>query len=307
MLSKLAYHLIVFPLSHLPLGVLYIMTDLLFLAMITVAPYRKKVIEGNIQRSFPSLSKKDRGRIKRRFYRHFTNLLAEGVKSLSISPAALKKRVQVENPEIMLQLFEQKKNVVLVSGHYNNWEWMVCGQPLFFPHKAIGIGMPMTSKFWDKKINERRSRFGMHVVHAKNFKEELENYKNVPFALLVLSDQSPGNSLKSYWMEFLHQPTAVLFGAELMAHELDAAVVYYTMRRKKRGFYSIELQAITTTPKALEWGEITEQHTRILEREIRKAPEFWLWSHKRWKRELPEDFEALKNQQRKKFNEKFHR
>ena len=211
----------------------------------------------------------------------------------------------VKNPEIMTELSKKGKNVLLVAGHYNNWEWLISSQPLLFPFKAYGIGMPLTSKFWDKKINARRSRFGMNVIHAGNYKSALAADSDELKAVLVLSDQSPGDARKSYWTRFLHQETAVLFGAEMMANELDYAVVYFTTRRKKRGYYEMELQVITDQPKMLSWGEITERHVRLLETEITKNPQFWLWSHKRWKRSIPDDLELLKQQQREKFNQKY--
>ena len=307
MFAKLTYYILILPLSHLPLRVLYIFTDFFYLLILTVVPYRKSVIESNIARSFPNKTPRERRAIKRKFYRHFTDLLAEGIKNLSISERSIRKRMTVSNPELMNDLFDRKKNVILVSGHYNNWEWLVSSQDLLFKHKAIGIGMPLSSGFWDKKINERRSRFGMTVVHAKNYQEELDRRKDEIKAVLVLSDQSPGNSSKSYWMDFLNQPTAVLFGTELMANTLDYAVVYFTTHKVRRGYYQMELKLITDAPKTMKWGEITEMHTRYLEQEILKKPHYWLWSHKRWKREVPENLEQLKTEQRERFNSKFNR
>ena len=169
----------------------------------------------------------------------------------------------------------------------------------------MGIGMPMTSKFWDKKINERRMRFGMNVIHSKNFKEEIEKNLHHPIAVLTLGDQSPGDSSKSYWMDFLHQKTAIAFGTELMAHQFDFAVVYFATRKIKRGYYEMELFLITENASSTEWGEITEAHTHLLEKEIIKNPAYWIWSHKRWKRELPSDIEKLRNEQKSKFEQRF--
>jgi len=305
MVAKFAYHCLVIPISYLPLRILYLFTDFFYLLLITVVPYRKKVIEGNIERSFPNVSKSEHAKIKRQFYRHFCDLLAEGIKNLTISKGTLSKRFVVKNPEIMYQLYNQKKSVVLVSGHYNNWEWLITAQNFLFPHKAMGIGMPMTSKFWDKKINERRMRFGMNVIHSKNFKEEIEKNLHHPIAVLTLGDQSPGDSSKSYWMDFLHQKTAVAFGTELMAHQFDFAVVYFATRKIKRGYYEMELFLITENASSTEWGEITEAHTHLLEKEIIKNPAYWIWSHKRWKRELPSDIEKLRNEQKSKFEQRF--
>ena len=147
MFAKLAYYILVLPLSYLPLPVLYVFTDFFYLLILTVVPYRKSVIENNIARSFPDKSLKEQRAIKRKFYRHFTDLLAEGIKNLTISERSIRKRMTVANPEVMNDLFDRKRNVLLVSGHYNNWEWLVSSQDLLFKHKAIGIGMPLSSGF----------------------------------------------------------------------------------------------------------------------------------------------------------------
>jgi KDO2-lipid IV(A) lauroyltransferase len=145
----------------------------------------------------------------------------------------------------------------------------------------------------------------MKVVHAKNFKDEIKKYNDKPVAILTLGDKSPGDARKSYWMEFLHQPTAVLFGTEQMAHSNDFAVVFFINRKVKRGYYEMQLSLITDNPSSCEWGEITEKHTHLLEKEIKTNPAFWIWSHKRWKREVPSDLEQLKKEQHDKFNATF--
>lgn len=305
-MAKFAYYVFVIPLSYLPLFVLYGIMNVFYILLITVIPYRKKVIVANIERSFPKKSVQEKRKIKRQFYFYLTRLLAESVKGLTISERELLNRVKVKNPEIMDEIFSNKQQVLLVSGHYNNWEWIILAQALLFKHDALGIGMPMTSTFWDKKINQRRSRFGMQVVHAKNYKQALTEDPNKLKSVLVLTDQSPGDSMKSYWMQFLNQQTPVLFGAEMMAHQLNCAVVFYAMRKIKSGYYEMELHLITDNPKQNSWGEITEAHTRLLETEIIQNPAPWLWSHKRWKREIPDDIEGLKIKQRNAFNEKFN-
>lgn len=306
-MSRLAYYIFVLPISYLPLPILYLFTDFFYLLIITAIPYRKKVIESNLRNSFPDLSPTEIKKLRNKFYRHFTDILAEGVKNLTISKRQLEKRFKVINPELMADLYSKGKSVLLVSGHYNNWEWLITSQNFLFPHQAYGIGMPMTSKFWDAKINARRERFGMKVIHSKNYKEELKKDQESLKAVLVLSDQSPGNSLKSYWMRFLNQETAVLFGTEMMAHELDFAVVNFITKKVKRGYYTVQLAINTESPASCEWGDITESHTKSLENAITAYPENWLWSHKRWKREVPEDLVKLKKEQHEKFNSRYKR
>lgn len=306
-MKKLLYYLILLPFSLLPLSFIYVFSDIIFILFCTIFPYRKKVIIDNLTKSFPTKSKKEIRVLRRKFYRHFCDLLAEGIKNLSISKKELLQRVKVENSQLMDQLFNQNKSVILVAGHYNNWEFLISAQHLLFQHAAFGIGKKMTNTFMDNKINERRMRFGMQVIHKGNFKEEIEKALPSPIAILTLTDQSPSDTHKSYWMEFLNQQTPVLFGAEQLAHTYDFAVVYFETKKLKRGHYSIDLKLITDQPKSLEWGEITEAHTRLLEATIINQPNFWLWSHKRWKRTLPENMNHLKELQHEKFNERFKR
>jgi KDO2-lipid IV(A) lauroyltransferase len=306
MTARLGYYIIVLPLSYLPLQVLYVFTDIFYLLLITCIPYRKSVIQGNIDRSFPMKSEKEKTKIRRQFYRHFTDLLAEGVKNLSISKKELLKRFEVENPEIMQDLHSKGKDVILVSGHYNNWEWLITAQALLFKHKAFGIGMPLTSRFWDSKINERRERFGLKVVNAANYRNALKSNTTSPKVILTLADQSPGDANKSYWLNFLNQKTPVLFGTEMMAHEFNCAVVFFATEKIKRGHYRMKLSLISDEPKEMAWGQITEAHTSRLEQEIVRHPQYWLWSHKRWKRDVPNNLEQLKLEQNEKFNKRFN-
>ncbi len=304
-MSKLAYYILVYPLSLLPLWVLYRFSDLMYVLFISIIPYRSKVITKNLKRSFPDKSEEEIKTIRRKFYRHFCDILVEGVKNLSISKSELQKRLVVSNPEVITQLYGQNKSVLLLGGHYGNWEWLICSQNVIFPHQAYGIGKKLTSKFWDKKVNQRRERFGMRVINNKNYKEALNANKDELKAILVLTDQSPGSSIRSFWTKFLNQDTAVLFGAEMLAHELDYALVYFRMHKVKRGHYKVALELMTQTPRTMRWGKITEAHVSRLEEQIKLRPELWLWSHKRWKRELPDDLESLKKEQYEKFNKRF--
>lgn len=304
MFSAFAYYVIIYPLSLLPLRVMYLFTDFFYLLLISIVPYRRKVVRGNIERSFPGKSIKEKRKIEHKFYRHLTDLLAEGAKNLSISKKQLLKRFKVENPEIMDKLYAENKDVLLVSGHYNNWEWLITGQNLLFKHQAVGIGIPLSNGFWDKKLNARRSRFGMKVIHSKIVHDFFKG-NNDRISTLVLADQSPGDSLKCYWMEFLNQTTGIVFGPEMLANQYNQAVVYFSLHKVKRGHYSMRLKEITSTPRELEFGEITKQFTHLMEKTIKEAPQYWIWSHKRWKREVPEDLDALRKEQIERFNKRF--
>ena len=304
-LNFILFYGIVYPLSLLPLGIIYFFTDILYLILRFLLPYRKKVIQKNISRSFPSKSKIEQLKLQHQFYRHFTDLLAESIKNITISKKELQKRFKFNNPEVVNDLYLEQKNVILVSGHYNNWEWMITSQALGLKHHAIGIGMPLKNGFWDKTLNKRRGRFGMTIGSSSNINSLFENHP-YPYATLLLSDQSPGDERKSFWLEFLNQPTPVIFGCEYLAHQYNQAVVYFEILKQKRGHYSVNFKLICDNPTGMLWGDITKKHTSLLEQTILNAPEYWLWSHNRWKKAVPKDLELLKRKQKDSFETKFN-
>jgi KDO2-lipid IV(A) lauroyltransferase len=275
------------------------------LLLITIFPYRKKIIETNLRNSFPELSDVENRKLRNKFYRHFADLVLEGIKNLSISKKELSKRFVLKNPELINGILAKNQSIMLISGHYGNWERMITSLASWFDCKTIGIGMPLTNSFWDKALNERRSRFGLKVAHSGNYKATIDPTE--PKVILVLSDQSPSNSENSYWMNFLNQQTAVLFGAEFMANDQKFLPVFFQTIKVKRGYYQIEVIPFDGEITYTQYGEITKWHTQMLEKIILKQPEFWLWSHKRWKREIPIHLEELKNSQEARFKERFRK
>ena len=167
--SAFLYYFIVYPISLLPLWVIYIFTDFFYFLLIYLIPYRKNLIRKNIFKSFPQASHGHRKKINRAFYKHLCDLLAESIKNISISERELRKRFKVSDHTLLNKLFAEGKNVLLVSGHYNNWEWMITAQNLLLRHQAAGIGMPLSNAFWNKKLNQRRGRFGMKIRLCKNY------------------------------------------------------------------------------------------------------------------------------------------
>ena len=304
-MNRLLYHVIVYPLSLLPLACLMGFRPLVYLVLRFVMKYRKKIIQSNLQRSFPEHTQAEIKAKTKAFYLHLSAVLLESVKNLSMSQGSLKKRLEFTNPHLLQEALGRGQHVILVGGHYGNWEWLITSLGIHFPQPVYGLGMPLSSSFWQQKLTQRRERNGLKVIHSKNYREHLQNPDNPPFVLLMLADQSPGDSQKSYWMNFLNQPTAVAFGTESLANETDAAVIYFEMKKISRSRYSLTFELLTNAPKNLKFGELTESYTHKLEAAILRNPALWLWSHKRWKREIPEDLPQLRAAQEQRFNEKY--
>jgi len=271
--------------SYLPLGVLYVLFYPFYLLTTYIIKYRKSITLENLTLSFPEKPHKEILTLYKLYQKHLTDLGAEMVKMLSISKKRVAKRYTCVNPEIVNQFYHQGKSVILMSSHYNNWEWMVLRLDDMFLHHGIGVGKANTSKVFEKWINERRTRFGTEVVFADAVREFFEQniQQNKRCAYMMLSDQSPNNLKKSYTTTFLNQESCIIYGSEYFAKKYDLPVIYYEVIKIKRGFYKVELELITENPNETATGEIIEKYVQLLEKTIKKAPQYWLWSHKRWK------------------------
>ncbi len=283
-MGRLLYYLVLKPISLLPAFILYGLSDVLFVILYYIVKYRRKVVSTNLRNSFPQKTESEIRAIESKFYRHLCDLMLEGIRNFSISKAELIRRCPIVNPEFFDSYLAQGKSVIIVAGHYNNWETAAMAYAPQIAYHPIGIYSPLADPFMDKKAKDSRSRYGLEMVSKKIIKETFEKYRNRLTATMFGADQSPSNATKAHWMTFLNQDTAVLFGTEKFAVEYDYPVVYGHIAKIRRGHYQISFTTIEDNPTTAPYGSITEKHTRMLEQYILEAPEYWLWTHKRWKR-----------------------
>lgn len=286
-MARIFYYLIIKPLSFLPMWALYVLSDLLYLIMRCGLTYRKKVVFSNLSLAFPNKPHEEIRAIAWKFYRHFCDLLAESVRLFSISKEEAIARFKVVNPEVLDALALQSKSALLVGGHYNNWELFAVATAPQIPHQLLGIYTPLTNAFFERKFSESRSKFGLVLVPKKMVKETFERYRNHLTVTTFAIDQSPRKSQKVYWTRFLGQDTAVHFGAEKYAKDYHYAVVYGSARKVKRGYYELRFELIEANAPETQEGAITGRMTHLLEQQIHEFPEYWLWTHKRWKLKKP--------------------
>jgi KDO2-lipid IV(A) lauroyltransferase len=285
--SYLLYYLIIIPVSLLPFAVLYGLSDFLFAVLYYIVGYRKKVVLENIRKSFPNKTSKEHNDIARKFYHHLCDLVVESLKIFTISQKQVHKRMICKNPEVVNKYFDQNKSVVLAGGHYNNWELFAVAIDEIIKHQSIGIYLPLANKFFDEKMRFTRSKFGLRMISTRIVKQVFEEEKSNLTATIFAIDQSPSKPDNCYWMQFLNQDTGVSFGTEKYAKEYNYPIIFGRVQKPKRGHYVLEFEVACENPQQTAKGEITQKITSMLEADIIKQPEFWLWSHRRWKLKTP--------------------
>ncbi|MFY0606088.1 MAG: lysophospholipid acyltransferase family protein [Cyclobacteriaceae bacterium] len=280
---RLIYYFFIKPLSLLPMPMLYWLSNLLFAFSHVGLSYRKNVVASNLSKAFPSKSERERDMLQSKFYRYFYDLVIESIKLFSISKQEALSRFKVMNPEMLDPLIQSDKSAILTGGHYTNWELFAVATDPQIAHQLVGVYTPLTNAFMEKKFSSSRSRFGLSLAPKRELKNIMKARENELTLTTFAIDQSPRADQRAYWLNFLGQETAVHFGTEKYAKEYNLPVIYGKSKRVKRGYYELTFELVTDNPLATATGEITTQITKKLEDQILEAPEYWLWTHNRWK------------------------
>jgi KDO2-lipid IV(A) lauroyltransferase len=286
-ISGVGYYLI-YPLIYLlsisPFWLLYLFSDFLYVLFYYIVGYRKEIVLQNLRNAFPEKNEQEIKILCKKFFKYLCDLFLETFKTLTISKKAMLKHCFMT--ESAKQTFAKHaadgKNVIIVMGHFGNWEWsgntfsMECKQQLFVIYHAL------SNKYFDGLIYKMRTRFGTKLFEMNDTLRSMISNRKTLNATAFIADQTPSAS-NAYWTNFLNQDTPIFWGTEKIARKLNYPIVYVSVRKIKRGYYNIFAETIVEEPDKTSDGEISEIHTRRLEKDILEQPETWLWSHRRWK------------------------
>jgi Kdo2-lipid IVA lauroyltransferase/acyltransferase len=292
--------------ASLPMPVLFFLSDFVFFPILYhLGRYRRKTVRRNLQNSFPGKSRLELKILERRFYHHFCDNFQETTRVLAMSEKEARKRMVFVNPEVVTDFAKQGQGVLLVLGHYGNWEY----QPFIFLHmqatgnqQGFNVYRPLKNKFFDELMKKIRTRFGgSNVTKNETYRTVLRLRKEgIAGVFGLVSDQSPSSANLNYWTRFLNQDTAILVGPERMAKQTGFAVIYADVQKTSRGCYQTEFRLISADPVHTAEFEITETYARLMEQTILRDPAYWLWTHKRWKHRrpvLPEGIESISTEE----------
>lgn len=276
---------ICYPLAALPLCILYLVLPLLYFVLNHIVRYRRKVVDDNLLNSFPELTAPQRKKIRNRYYWHLSQIAIEMIKMLLLPKKILQYRYHCDDKSLAEKFYNEGRSVILMSSHYNNWEWMILALENMFPHHGVGVGKANSDKVFEKWVNRARTRYGTEVVFADTARQTFENYElnRKPTAYMMLCDQSPNHKDKCYVTTFLNQKSGLIYGAEYFARKYNIPVLYYEVVKERIGKYRVDIQLISENPQNEEPYFITQRYAELLEATIRRKPEFWVWSHRRWK------------------------
>ena len=269
----------------IPFPLLYGLSNGLAFLLRAVVRYRTTVVYDNLRRAFPEKPEAEIKQIARASYRNLTDVTLETLKSYTMPLAEIQRRCPPVNPELVNRYLDRGQSVILAGSHYNNWEYTGISMPPAFHGTTVTAFKPIANKLIDTYVNWTRARTGMVLISMDSTFAVIRQREREqqPSVYILLSDQSPSSRKSAHWVDFLGINTASLPGPDVLARKFRMPVLYYHVRRLRRGFYEVEFSELSTDPATAGEMEITQAYARRLETFIREQPANWLWSHKRWK------------------------
>lgn len=282
-------YLIIYPfiwiISILPFPVLYLLSDCVYFLVYRIFKYRKRVVRGNIALALPHLSEKERTDIEKKFYAHLCDLFLEMIKTLSISKKEIEKRYTFSNMEVYYELEKKEKSIALLCAHYASYEWAV-SMNYHIHFMGYGVYKKLANPYFDKLVRQIRSKFKSNLIDSKETIPTMAtNFRNKNYSLYgLVSDQSPKLSTTHHWEKFMGIEVPVHTGGEMLAKKYDMNVIFLKTKKLKRGYYEGSFEILCDENiKDIPNYEITSNFLKLVEQQIYDAPEFYLWTHKRWK------------------------
>ncbi len=285
---QLIVYILVYPvlwlISILPFRLLYAFSDVLYLFIYKIFDYRTNTVKKNLRLVFPDKSQGEIKLIMDKFYHHLCDMIVESIKSLTISKAELKKRYQFTNLELLHSLEKKERSIILMCAHYGSWEWIFILQT-YLKHKGYAVYKRLANKYFDRLVKRIRAKHNTYLITTKQTLSVLNDSKKKGELTIngFVSDQSPKAHKAFHWNEFMGIKVPMYTGAEMLAKKLDMAVVFFSVKRIKRGYYETTFKTITEHPKEYRDYEITDIFFKLVEEQILEAPQYYLWTHKRWK------------------------
>lgn len=279
--------------AKMPFWSIYLLSDIFYLFVYYVIGYRKKIVYQNLKNSFPVRNNKEINSIARKFYHHFCDLILETIKMSEMSECEYRKRVTIENNDIINKYFDEGRSVIVLTMHYNNWEWS-SPFPLFIKHRILAVFRPLHNPHFDKYLNKSRGKMGCELVSDSGLLRRIvaaEKKDEMVFTWLA-ADQTPPAASK-LWTIFMHQETPFFSGPEKIAALTNHPIFFQYNKKVKRGHYEIKLIPMFANPKEVEPNLILLDYVRRMEEIINADPEYYLWSHRRWKHTRPENVELI--------------
>lgn len=226
-------------------------------------------------------------------------MFLEMVKSISISNKELKARYRFTNLPEMERVMEAEKGILLMCGHYGSYEWVNSLQLYGLDYRGFGIYKQVKNRYFDQMAKDIRGRFDGELITTVEATRTITKYQKqgVKGVYAMIADQSPKIERAKYWTDFMGITVPVFTGSEKLATNLDMPVVYLHVEKPSRGHYEATFVTITDHPEEEPPYKITNVYLSELEKQIKKAPEYYLWTHKRWKHQnspIPADAVVFK-------------
>ncbi len=241
----------------------------------------KELINSNIKRAFPKIDEIDLKKISTSMWNNYGRVFAEYMFIKNFRSGELNKNITLEGEEILQDIKINKKRVVFISGHFSNFELMAM-QIEKIGIKIAAIYRPLNNIFLNQIMEKIRKNYICKYQIKKGIGgiKELVKLNNDGFSTALMIDQRVSEGVKSNF--FNEKAFTTTIPAQLVK-KYKIPVVPIFIERFDNVKFKITVVKPINFDKNKSVEDITDHLNKILENFIKDKPNYWIWSHNRWK------------------------
>lgn len=252
----------------------------------SVLRIRRRVVDENLARAFPTESPRWRGRVARGSYVHLARESAALLRERAVGAGAVLERVHFQGLELLMDALSQGKGAILVTGHLGNWE--LTGSALAMTGVPLdAVAMRQKNPLFHEEMARSRRELGLRVIFKADATRSILQALRDGRAVGLLADQNVWAG--ALWVEFFGTPSATTRGPALLARRTGAPLILALGIRTASWppAYTVTFQSLPvefTDDLEADLHVTTRRYLKALEKWVRRYPEQYFWHHRRWKR-----------------------
>ena len=253
-------------------------------------PWRRRVVLDNLRRVFGNvLSQPEIRRLAQAYYAHLVLSLVEFLTRHLGSAEKRKKRVKVENIESPIRAHSQGKGILLLTGHFGNWEVATVegiGQYPKYRDLLHFVRRPLKPRWLNDFVTQRFHRSGFGTLNKRDSLDSILGLLSEGAIIVYVFDQHAGPR-DGIAVEFLGHPASTFKSVAILALNTGAPVIPASCWREPDGTHVLRFEDPLPLIECEDTTEAIRLNTRsynaTLERMVLRHPEQWIWMHRRWK------------------------
>jgi KDO2-lipid IV(A) lauroyltransferase len=255
-----------------------------------IDPRHRRLAVAQLRGAFPRRSEAECRAIARATFAHFGRLLVAVLRFSTLSPDAIRRRVEFEGDDRVRAALAAGKGAFVVTGHFGYWELGGLAHPLVLPPFNV-LARPIDNPQLHALLEHMRTATGNKVIYKQGALRRVLRALEQNETVAVLIDQY-SHGPEAVTVDFFSRPAGTTAAIASLSIRTGAPLIPAFALPLSGGRYRMVYEAPIEAPAPDSEDpvrDLTQRCTDVLEMYVRRHPHLWLWMHRRWREDRAQD------------------